>query len=618
MSDSSSLAAELISRFNYADGFRHQYDQRAIENYKLYTGYREQLPPQLAGRSNLHIPKTYELVDSLRARYLRAIFGQSPVIEFVPNPLLYFQEGLNPADYLQMLLTAEDSAKYSTYLVDQQLRNSQVYRRIYDFITSMLVFPAGIMSIGWKYKTKKMKQRGMKLDEETGIYIEDVIEQETVTYDDNELQYVDYYDFWPDPRGIDMDSCRFVFHREWATEDSLKEKLAVLAEAGSGKVYEPDDWETLISAGTSLSGGASERMAEVGLSAETGQGHWENIRHGYQIELLHYWEDERYIIIANRNQVVYDGENHYWHGKKPFVVTSFDPKPGEFYGFSAVELIEHLQHELNTNRNQRIDNVSFVLNRMWKVRRSADVDENDLVSKPHGIIYIDSPDDVQSIETQDITRSSYNEENIIKEDMDNVLGAPAVVRGVEPERRQTATETSVKTNAADIKFQVKTMLHETILERIAIIMDINNQQFVDRPRIFRVEEEWQVVTPDEMRGHHLYRPASSSLDVTSNREVRRQQVLELLQIVEGRPEIDQYELLKMVMEAFSIRGTETLLKPKEQLMEQPGAMPGEQPLQQQAQGPQVQPQGPQGPQVQPQAADNMLGNLLAQAMQGGG
>jgi len=142
-------------------------------------------------------------------------------------------------------------------------------------------------------------------------------------------------------------------------------------------------------------------------------------------------------------------------------------------------------------------------------------------------------------------------------------------------------------------------------------MDMNNQQFVDRPRIFRVEEEWQVVTPEELRGHHLYRPASSSLDVTSNREVRRQQVLELLQIVEGRPEVDQYELLKIVLEAFSIRGTEGLLKPKEQLEQaamMPGAMPGEQPLQQQA----------QGPQVQPQAADNMLGTLLAQAMQGGG
>lgn len=607
------LTAEILSRFNYADGFRQQYDQRAIENYKLYTGCRKQLPPQLAGRSNLHIPKTYELVDSLRARYLRAIFGQSPVIEFIPNPLLYFQQGLSPADYLQMLITAEDSAKYSTYLVDQQLRNSKVYRKFYDFVTSMLVFPAGIMSVGWKYETKKMKQWGLRpvIDEETGQVIEhvpDIIEQEVVTYDDNELQFVDYYDFWPDPRGTDLDSCRFVFQREWATEDQLKEKLAVLEAAGAGKVYEPSDWEDLISAGEGLSGGASERMAEVGLNAETGQGHWEDKRHGYQIELLHYWEDERHIILANRNQVVYDGANHYWHGKKPFIVESFDPKPGEFYGFSAVELIEHLQHELNTNRNQRIDNVSFVLNRMWRVSPNADIDENELISRPHGIIHAEA-NEIEPLVTPDVTVSSYNEEQIIKEDMDNVLGAPAIVRGVDPERRQTATETSVKANSADIKFQVKTMLYENFLERLAIMMDMNNQQFVTKPRIFRIEEEWQVVTPEELRGHHLYRPASNILDINNSREVRRQQILELLKIVQGRPEIDQYELLKLVLEAFNIRGTEGLLKPKEQLEQaamMPGAMPGQQPAQSQPPG------------AMPQAADNTLGALLSQSMRGGG
>lgn len=608
MADTREMAAELINRFNYADGFRQQYDERALENYKLYTGYREMLPPELKGRSNLHIPKTYELVDSLRARYLRAMFTQSPVIEYIPNPLLYFQEGLIPADYLKMLVIAEDSAKYSTYLVDQQLRNSQAYKRFYDFVTSFLVFPAGILSVGWKYEQKRVKQRGMQLDPGLGIEVEAVIEKKATTYDDNNINYVDYYDFWPDPRGTDLDNSRFCFHREWSTEAELKEKLAVLEKAGSGRVYKPDDREALAAAGASLVGGASERMAEVGLSAETGQGHWANIRHGYQIELLHYWEDERHTIIANRVETVFDGKNPYWHGKKPFLTTSFDPRPGEFYGFSAVELIEHMQHELNTNKNQRIDNVSFVLNRMWKVRRGADIDESELVSRPHGIIYVDNDDDVSPLETDDITSSSYNEENIIKQDMDNVLGAPAVIRGVDPERKQTATETSIKNNAADIKFQVKTMLHEALTERLAEMLDMNNQQFVDRPRIFRVEDEWQVVTPEELRGHNLYRPASNSMDVNSNKEVRRQQIMELQQIIQDKPSIDQYELLKLVLDAFGIRGTEKLLVPKEQMMQQQTAVPG------QEQVPGQMPLQPQsGPAAQPQ---QMIQNLMQQAMQG--
>lgn len=558
--------AELIARYNYAESWRSQYDQRAIENYKLYTGYRPPLAKELAGRSNLHIPKTYELVDSIRARYLRAIFNSTPVIEYIPNPLLYFQEGANPQEYLQMIINAEDSAKYSTYLVDQQLRNTRVYRKFYDFLTSVLVFPAGIMSVGWRYEQKKVRRRGMAYSPEYGIEVEAILEELVTTYDDNEVNYVDYWDFYPDPRGVDLDSCRFVFQREWCTESELKAMLEVLERAGGGKVYMPDDWDALVAAGVSLQGGASERMTEIGLAAETGQGYWREPRKGYQMELLHYWEDDRHALIVNRTELVYDGKNPYWHGKKPFVVASFDPRPGEFYGFSCVELVEHLQHELNTTRNQRIDNVSLVLNRMWKVRRSADINENELISRPHGVVYVDSPEDVMEFAMNDVTASSYREEEIIKQDMDNVLGAPAVVRGVEPERRQTATEIVTKGGSADIKFQVKVMLYEEVMERLAVLLDMNNQQFVTNPRVFRIEEEWKVVTPDELRGHHLYRPKSASMDVTANREVRRQQLLELMKILQGNPQIDQYELVKLVLEAYGIRGTEKLLLPREAVM----------------------------------------------------
>ncbi len=607
MPDLRETAAELISRFQYAEAYRKQYDQRAIENYKLYTGYRPPLPKELKGRSNLHIPKTYELVDSLRARYLRAIFAANPVIEYIPNPLLYFQEGLSPESYLQLLMSAEDSAKYSTYLVDQQLRNSRVYRKFYDFITSVLVFPAGILAVGWKFEQRLIKQRQKVFNPELGIEVEAVLDRLATVYDDNDVQYVDYYDFWPDPRGTDLDNCRFVFHREWCTEQELRAKLEVLARAGSGKVYEPEDWEALVAAGAALQGGASERMAEIGLAAETGQGHWSDIRRGYQIELLHYWEDDRHAIIANRTEIVFDGQNPYWHGKKPFVCTSFDPRPGEFYGFSAVEIIEHLQHELNTNRNQRIDNVSFVLNRMWKVRRGADIDESELVSRPHGVVWVDNPDDVTDLTTPDVTASSYNEENIIKQDMDNVLGVPAVVRGVDPERKQTATEIVTKGGAADMKFQVKVMLYETVLERLAELLDMNNQQFIDGPRIFRIEDEWKVVTPEELRGHHLYRPASSNLDVTANREIRRQQVLELQKILQGSQFVDQYELLKLVLQTYGIRGTEKLLLPKDQAMmgQLPGQMPGQMPP-------------GAGMPTSPGVPQQILATIASQAMQGGG
>src|SRR5690606_13863817 len=77
-------AAELITRFNYADRFRRQYDDKAVEWYKVYVGHREK--PVIEGRSNLHIPRTYEIVDSIRARIVRSFFATRPYLDFVPIP----------------------------------------------------------------------------------------------------------------------------------------------------------------------------------------------------------------------------------------------------------------------------------------------------------------------------------------------------------------------------------------------------------------------------------------------------------------------------------------------------------------------------------------------------
>src|SRR5690606_41884051 len=79
-------------------------------------------------------------------------------------------------------------------------------------------------------------------------------------------------------------------------------------------------------------------MSEVGLTPETRQGHWDENEPiqghtGQLVEVLHYWENERHAILVNRKAVAYDGPNPYWrHGKKPFVVQSFEPLPNQFYG----------------------------------------------------------------------------------------------------------------------------------------------------------------------------------------------------------------------------------------------------------------------------------------------
>src|SRR5690606_42103106 len=62
--------------------YRQQWEDRAIEGYKLYIGYRKEFEETTEGkrrriqRSNIHVPRPYELADSLRARIVKSFLDR--------------------------------------------------------------------------------------------------------------------------------------------------------------------------------------------------------------------------------------------------------------------------------------------------------------------------------------------------------------------------------------------------------------------------------------------------------------------------------------------------------------------------------------------------------------
>lgn len=569
-------AQDLITRFNYSDSWRQQYDQKAIEWYKLYVGYRDQ--PAVQGRSNLHIPRVYEICDTLRARIVKSFLSARPYFEFSPAPPRNGQ--------VDMKMLNEKKGDLAAALVDQQLVLNNFTYKFYNYITSMLIFPLAIMGVGWRYEERIVKRRVPKI---VGYFntpygpqpnIQLVLEESPEpVWDDNEIVNVDFFDFWVDPRRADIDSARFVFHRDWMTQEELQNYLEVLRGRESGEVFDLR-WDELRNAGSNLSEGRWDRLSAVGFVPETDTGFWneddhEEARKGNLFEVLHYWENNRHSVLVNRIALAYDGENPYWrHGKKPFVTTCYEPLPGEIYGMSAVQVIEHLQHELNTQRNQRLDNVSLILNRMWKVRRSADIQEQELVSRPHGIIHVDNPDDVTEFVMQNVASSSYQDEMLTKTDMENAIGTPAVVRGANPERKETATEIITKNSNASIRFDVKIMLFEaTGLSRLVNLMDMNNQQFIDMERPIKLygqddANQWAVVQPGELIGEWDYSPSAANVDPAANKEVRREQLSQVLAfaVQSNDPHFKRAEIYKAWLQAFDFKNPERFLYTDEEVM----------------------------------------------------
>lgn len=580
------LTQRLLSRFKYAQSYRQAWEDRAIDWYKLYIGHREPLTADDDGRSNLHIPRTYEQIDTLRARIVKAFFAQRPYIEFLPKP-----DTDQVHDWIRQANDAK--AQLASSLVDDQLEKNGIYRLFYDWVTNLLIAPAAIMSVGWRYEERTVKRRVEQpvtiidpwtgaampiIDPYTGQPMTSmaVIEQTETTWDDNEIQVVDFFDFWPDPQGADIDSCRFVFQREWMTRDQIEARLAVLEHemGGEGRVHRID-WDKLHGGDNFMSESKWQRLSAVGLAPDAGGDVWEEgEKPGRLYEVLHYWTDDETAMIINRMELSYDGPNPYWrHGKKPYVMASFDPLPNEPYGMSAVQVIEHLQHELNTQRNQRIDNVSFVLNRGWMVLDGADVDESQLISRPRGVVRVPSFDMIRELTTPDVPGSSYTEEAIVKQDMENALGVAPVVRGVAGARQQTATEVMNQTTAAGIRFDVKIRLYQTLgLDRLAYLMDCNNQQFIETPRLVRLYQdddawEWKTIQPGELVGEHDYRPSGSATDPAANREVRRQQLFQMIEMAVKfqLPIVKLEELIREWFATFDLRNVDKFLISEDEL-----------------------------------------------------
>lgn len=619
---------ELLSLFTYADGHREQFVKEARECYRLYMGEPESV---VEGRSNLFIPRTYEEVDTIRARMVKSFFSTRPYIDFNPSPTANATPETMAANSEKGILAAS--------ILSTQLDRNKIVQVFYNFVTDFLIKPASILQVGWRYETKEV-ERGVPILRQhpfTGEWYNDfqMVIEDAVIWDDNEITNVEFTDFWVDPRGKDLDEARYVFHREFLTREQIESRLELLERGQWGQVYELD-WEAIAGASTQTEG-VHEFMEEAGLSTESSDA-FMNANRGSKMalyEVLHYWTDKDHAIILNRCALAFDGQNPYEkHGKKPFVVATFEPLSNQFYGLSAVKIIKHLQAELNTNRNQRIDNVSFVLNRMWKVRKSANLRDDELISRPHGKIEVNNLDDIEPIITPDVTASAYNEESIIKQDMENVLAVPSVVRGVSSSKDETATEVVTKSSNAGIRFDTKIMVYECMsIERLAYLCDCNNQQFMDAARVARIygmdgPDQWRMVDPMDIQGEWDYTPSGSNTDPAANREVKRQQFTQLMTVAQNIPFIKQYELVKLWLGTFDIRDVNKILKSPEEMAyeQQQAAMQAQQEAAMAAQaqgmvGPDGTPMGPGGPMIGPDGMPMMPmgpdggGMMMPQGMQ---
>lgn len=116
--------------------------------------------------------------------------------------------------------------------------------------------------------------------------------------------------------------------------------------------------------------------------------------------------------------------NTVFHGRRPYEMGRAVLETHKAMPSSIPALVRGPQEDLNDTRNQRNDNVKFVLNKRYLVKRGANVDLQSLVRNvPGGITQVNNVEgEVKELAWPDVTQSSYLEEDRSVGSFDELVG----------------------------------------------------------------------------------------------------------------------------------------------------------------------------------------------------
>lgn len=546
--------AMVLDRFTDAESARKPLEDVWLECYKLYRMYREELPEEDEGLSNIFVPKILADIESITPRIVLSLFARRPYVVIKPR-----EQG------------DVERAKLVSKLIQAQFDKQNMFMKAFEWIKQALIYGSSPAQIGWRHerrvgKTRVFAPRIVAGQDMTQLFGPVPREQETVytDWDDPWFEPIDVWDFYPDPDAKTLDDAGWVIRRQWVSREEME----------AAGVY-----HNIAEAARTASESAGRRPAEERLQAVGRIAGRAGETRTRPIELLHFWRGSKVTTIANRTVVVRDEqEDVYYHGRLPFVHIVDTLVPHEFHGIGVAEAEKGLQEELNSIRNQRRDNVTMALQRMVVVMRNVGIKGEQLRWRPNGVIWIDDTVDprmaIQVLDVPEVTRSAYEEEDRVHRDMEEVSAVSDFVRGALAETQRTATEISLAAQGGNARVQLKIAVMAMGLKEVARHFLDLNRQFLTEERVVRVigergRDEWITVHPGDLQfPYDDLIPAAANVEGWANRLQEREDLLRLIQIAGRAPVFLQMlnwrKIMERVLQTFDFAEVEDFLVPEDQ------------------------------------------------------
>lgn len=531
--------ALVNDRFKLAKSFRET-DQEAIWK-RSYNNWRGVLDQGLyPWRSKLFIPWSFTVVETI----IPKVFARDPKWRALSRSPDFPEDGPS---------TVQD-------LLNYQWNHIGMRGKMYDFIKDSLMYSKGFAKVTWNYKTKTKTIMEPIVGEDDKITFERTQKTE-VEHDDPNVEIVDPFDIYVDPDATTLQDAVYVIHRKTVPLKTLKDN--------------PNYNNVAQLSQSKIKGVQNSNYVQDYLQDETRFKNTTSRGDNYKelVEVLEYWERDRLVVVANRTVVLRDSPNPYSHKQLPFVDLDDYRDPHKFYGQSELSVIDPLQREINSIRNQRRDYDNLALNPVIRMIPGVLRNPNSAVMAPGNVWMVSDLNSMDVFELPKLQGVSSDIEDRTAQDIKMSVAIDEIGIGLLPEagNRRSATEVVTAQSMAGKRFAIKIALLEEAVKQIGQLVFALNQQFLDQERIIQIvgEEgatEWVKLDPEDIRGEYFIDIETGSM-LPKDEIAQRQEAMQLLQyvtpiispVINSNPKVIM-PIIRMIIDTFDLPGKQSIIE----------------------------------------------------------
>lgn len=415
--------------FHLRNAYREHFDI-ALENYFNYNS--KPAKKFYEGRSDVFVPMSFQIVETLTARAMKTILGQ---------PLYPELDGIQR--------TKMETERLRILLHHQAKKNVKIYLKLQDYWRNKCIYGRAYAKMKWRKETRNITHltavRQPQGESEAEPIIQLNPEQKLATiYDCWDYENIDFFDMMVHPNTPDADIQRSPF--------TVQDKLVTYSELLTNPLFKEvtDRFDDLEDRGEGeLSEKTVDRKDSLGVDVSQFRRFMNDGKlHKLQEIHLHYDLDGDGIPEANvvmylldEKRLIWAGYNQFWHQQVPIISSAFTRRPNEWQAMSPLDPIRRMQYEVNDKRNQILDSTTMALNLVWLVGHGAGIEENQIMVGPNEVIRVNDINQIKPLDFKPMNFLGEQQTAIMESIMRESTGATRSVQGVgEAGPRQTAVQ----------------------------------------------------------------------------------------------------------------------------------------------------------------------------------